>query len=81
MPFNLIYQDIKIKGVIDRVDKQDEDYLVIDYKTSSSLKVDTIKNYEKSCDFQLEFYYLALQNIYKTTNIQSFYYDLNNANY
>lgn len=79
MPFNLIYQDIKIKGVIDRVDKQDEDYLVIDYKTSSSLKVDTIKNYEKSCDFQLEFYYLALQNIYKTTNIQSFYYDLNNA--
>ncbi|WP_404319606.1 PD-(D/E)XK nuclease family protein [Malaciobacter canalis] len=79
MPFNLIYQDIKIKGVIDRVDKEDEDYLVIDYKTSSSLKVDTIKNYEKSCDFQLEFYYLALQNIYKTTNIQSFYYDLNNA--
>ncbi|PHO08817.1 hypothetical protein CPG37_12560 [Malaciobacter canalis] len=79
MPFNLIYQDIKIKGVIDRVDKKDEGYLVIDYKTSSSLKVDTIKNYEKSCDFQLEFYYLALQNIYKTTNIQSFYYDLNNA--
>ena len=79
MPFNLIYQDIKIKGVIDRVDKEDEDYLVIDYKTSSSLKVDTIKNYEKSCDFQLEFYYLALQNIYKTTNIQSFYYDLNSA--
>jgi CRISPR/Cas system-associated exonuclease Cas4 (RecB family) len=29
------------------------------YKTSASLKIDTIKNYEDSRDFQLEFYYLA----------------------
>ncbi|RXJ94322.1 hypothetical protein CRV00_07040 [Malaciobacter molluscorum] len=79
MPFNLKYQNINIKGVIDRVDKYDDNYLVIDYKTSSSLKVDTIKNYEKSCDFQLEFYYIALQNIYKTSNIKSFYFDLNNT--
>lgn len=79
MPFNLKYQNIDIKGVIDRVDKFDDNYLVIDYKTSSSLKVDTIKNYEKSCDFQLEFYYIALQNIYKTSNIKSYYFDLNNT--
>ncbi|AXH08700.1 hypothetical protein CP960_05045 [Malaciobacter halophilus] len=79
MPFNLTYQDIKIKGVIDRVDKDNENFLVIDYKTSSSLKVDTLKNYVKSSDFQLEFYYIALQNIYKTSDIQSYYYDLNSA--
>lgn len=79
LPFNMTYQGINIKGAIDRIDKQDDKYLVIDYKTSSSLKVDSLKNYEKSCDFQLEFYYLAVQELYKTLNIESFYYDLNSA--
>ncbi|RXJ87421.1 PD-(D/E)XK nuclease family protein [Arcobacter sp. CECT 8985] len=79
MPFNITYQNINIKGVIDRVDKINDTYLVIDYKTSANLKVDSLKNYEKSCDFQLEFYFLALQNIYKTSNIESYYYDLNST--
>ena len=46
-----------------------------DYKTSSSLKVDSLKNYEKSNDFQLEFYYLAMSEIYKTDKVNAFYYD------
>ncbi|PIF04858.1 MAG: hypothetical protein CSA86_00295 [Arcobacter sp.] len=59
-PFNLTYNEINIKGVIDRIDKYpNNSYEIIDYKTSSSLKVDTIKTYENSCDFQLEFYYLS----------------------
>jgi ATP-dependent helicase/nuclease subunit B len=54
-------------------------YEVIDYKTSSSLSVDTLKNYEKTDDFQLEFYYIAMSELYKTTRIEAYYYDLNNT--
>jgi len=58
--FNLTHKGINIKGAIDRIDKYpDNTYEIIDYKTSASLKVDTIKTYENSTDFQLEFYYLS----------------------
>jgi len=59
-PFNLTYKGINIKGKIDRIDKYpDNTYEIIDYKTSTHLKIDTNKNYEESKDFQLEFYYLS----------------------
>jgi len=59
-PFDLTYKGINIKGAIDRIDKHpDNTYEIIDYKTSSSLKIDTLKTYEESTDFQLEFYYLS----------------------
>ncbi|GGT79448.1 hypothetical protein GCM10007985_14800 [Aliarcobacter butzleri] len=75
--FNCSFNNINIKGIIDRVDKFEDNYEVIDYKTSSTLNVDTLKTYEKSVDFQLEFYYIALQQLFKTPNIKAFYYDLN----
>ncbi|MDS1315572.1 PD-(D/E)XK nuclease family protein [Aliarcobacter butzleri] len=75
--FNCSFNNINIKGIIDRVDKFEDNYEVIDYKTSSTLSVDTLKTYEKSVDFQLEFYYIALQQLFKTPNIKTFYYDLN----
>jgi len=76
-PFKLKYNNITIKGAIDRIDKlPDGSYTILDYKTSSTLKIDTNKNYEKSCDFQLEFYFLALRDI----NINEVgYYDLNDG--
>jgi len=77
--FNITFDDIKIKGVIDRVDLYNDTYEVIDYKTSSSLKVDTFKNYEKSKDFQLEFYYLAMSELYKTDKVNAYYYDLSST--
>jgi ATP-dependent helicase/nuclease subunit B len=59
-PFDLTYNGINIKGAIDRIDKYpDNTYEIIDYKTSASLKIDTLKTYEESTDFQLEFYYLS----------------------
>jgi len=59
-PFNLTYKGINIKGAIDRIDKYpDNTYEIIDYKTSANLKIDTLKTYEESNDFQLEFYYLS----------------------
>ena len=76
--FNINYKGINLKGVIDRVDKTKEGYEIIDYKTSASLKVDTIKTYEKTSDFQLEFYFLALKDkIHDGSLFQPYYYDLN----
>lgn len=73
-PFRIIHNDIKLKGTIDRVDRlSDGTIQILDYKTSSNLKIDTIKSYEKSVDFQLEFYYLAK----KDQGVDSVaYYDL-----
>jgi RecB family exonuclease len=77
-PFLCEFEGIKIRGVIDRIDKKDDSYLVIDYKTSSSLKINTKSNFEKATDFQLEFYYLAVKELFKASNIKSYYYDLYN---
>jgi ATP-dependent helicase/nuclease subunit B len=76
--FSCEFEGIKIKGVIDRIDSFENNYEVIDYKTSSSLSVDSLKNFDKSNDFQLEFYYLAMSEIYNTDKIEAYYYDLNN---
>lgn len=77
--FNFEHKGIKLKGAIDRIDKINNVYEVIDYKTSSSLKIDTIKNYDKSVDFQLEFYFLACKELYSYENIKAYYYDLSNV--
>lgn len=74
--FVVDFNDFKITGVIDRVDRYKDCYEVIDYKTSRSLKVDTEKNYEKSSDFQLEFYFLAIKTLYEPQQIRAFYYDI-----
>ncbi|WP_044416413.1 PD-(D/E)XK nuclease family protein [Halarcobacter anaerophilus] len=69
-------EGIKLRGTIDRIDKKEDKFYVIDYKTSSNLKVDSKKNYDKSKDFQLEFYYLAVKKLYKAKAINTLYYDL-----
>ncbi len=75
--FSFEYNGIRLKGAIDRIDKLDDStYEILDYKTSSSLKVDTPKTYEQSCDFQLEFYALS-QRDKIIQNVS--YYDLNSA--
>lgn len=78
--FLIDYNGIKLTGSIDRVDSVNNTLEIIDYKTSSSLKVDTPKTYENSKDFQLEFYYLAAKSLYGNENINTYYYDLNGAN-
>jgi CRISPR/Cas system-associated exonuclease Cas4 (RecB family) len=76
--FLIDFDGIKLRGTIDRIDRKDNSYYVIDYKTSSSLKISTKKTYEKAVDFQLEFYYLAVAQLYNTFNINTYYYDLHN---
>jgi len=77
--FNFNFNGISLKGSIDRIDKLDDSFLVIDYKTSSSLKVDSVRTYENSVDFQLEFYYLACIELFGYENIKAYYYDLNSS--
>ena len=72
------YEGIKLRGTIDRIDIKDDEYFVIDYKTSSSLKINNLKNYKDAVDFQLEFYYLAVENLFNTSSIKTYYYDLHN---
>lgn len=85
MPFSITYENIALKGVIDRIDIGKEFFEIIDYKTSSSLNVDTQKTYEKSTDFQLEFYYLAMNEYiqqhqqFNHYRIIPYYYDLHLA--
>jgi CRISPR/Cas system-associated exonuclease Cas4 (RecB family) len=76
-PFNVVYNGVTIKGKIDRIDKHnDGSFEILDYKTSSSLKIDTLKTYEESTDFQLEFYYLSQRDkMIKSVG----YYDLNDS--
>jgi len=76
-PFNLVYNGVTIKGKIDRIDQySDGTFEILDYKTSSSLKIDTPKTYEESVDFQLEFYYLSQRDkMIKSVG----YYDLNDS--
>lgn len=76
--FLIEHNGIKLRGTIDRIDKVNDEYLVLDYKTSSSLKINTKRTLENATDFQLEFYYLAVQELFKTSNINVFYYDLHN---
>lgn len=84
MPFQFNFCDITLKGVIDRVDKGNDFFEIIDYKTSNTLKIDTLKTYEKSVDFQLEFYFLAMKNYLQKQklcdfSIKPYYYDLNHS--
>lgn len=77
--FSINYRGFELTGVIDRVDKllnSEDNFELIDYKTSRNLKIDTINTYSKSCDFQLEFYFLAIKNLYESANIKAFYCDI-----
>ncbi len=76
-PFIIKINGIILKGKIDRIDKlQDGTFSILDYKTSSNLKIDTFKTYEKSSDFQLELYFLATKDLGVS---QVGYYDLNDG--
>lgn len=74
--FTTNFNGISINGIIDRIDINKDTYELIDYKTSKNLNVDTEKTYEKSHDFQLEFYYIAAKELYKAQNIKAYYFSL-----
>jgi RecB family exonuclease len=75
----MAYNDITLMGRIDRVDIKDDRLSVIDYKIKENIKLDSVKNYENSTDFQLEFYYLLLKHRYDKEIENAYVYDVKNA--
>ncbi|NWF67092.1 MAG: PD-(D/E)XK nuclease family protein [Campylobacterales bacterium] len=78
-PINFIYKNLQIVGSIDRIDKFNDEYFVIDYKSSTNISVDSERNFEKSVDFQLELYYLYTLRVKNYLKTRAFFYDLNNG--
>ena len=65
-----------INGKIDRIDIKDKKFSLIDYK-SGKVKLSTQKTFEKSKDFQMEFYYYLVKNLGEIEGL--YFYDLKNA--
>ena len=70
--FEVPYKGAKLIGKIDRVDKRDNEVLVLDYKTGSYTLYNK-NNFSEAKDFQLEFYYLLASGI---GNVSCSFYDL-----
>jgi len=69
---------IKLTGNIDRIDLTPDGLEVLDYK-SGKYPLYTVRTVEKATDFQLEFYYLLVEqnyNILSSEPIKCGYYDL-----
>ena len=65
------YTDIgglNFKGRIDRIDQNNTDTLVIDYKSGSIAEANKTKNLENLSDFQMSIYYHLLRSKYQNIN-------------
>ncbi|MDR0408493.1 MAG: PD-(D/E)XK nuclease family protein [Campylobacteraceae bacterium] len=70
------FEGFNITGIIDRIDKKADKYLLLDYKTGK-IDIDiTEKKAMESNDFQLEFYSLLCENL---GDVKAAFYDLNKA--
>ena len=60
---------LRFKGRIDRIDQNDTDTLVIDYKSGSIVEANKTKNLENLSDFQMSIYYHMLSSKYQNINL------------
>lgn len=60
--FECEFAGVTLSGQIDRIDKQDDEIFVLDYKTGS-YPLYTAKTFSAATDFQLEFYYLLTKKL------------------
>jgi RecB family exonuclease len=70
--FEISYKGMQLIGKIDRVDKHENEILVLDYKTGSYTLYNK-NNFSEAKDFQLEFYYLLASGL---GNVSCAFYDL-----
>ncbi|MDR2342386.1 MAG: PD-(D/E)XK nuclease family protein [Campylobacteraceae bacterium] len=69
-------EGFNLTGIIDRIDKKGDDYLLLDYKTGKISIDASEKKALESNDFQLEFYSLLCEDL---GNTRAAFYDLNEA--
>ncbi|WP_104721097.1 PD-(D/E)XK nuclease family protein [Helicobacter mesocricetorum] len=74
--FSMEFCGIPFYGKIDRIDKRGDEILILDYKYKREIKCDTQKNYEKSKDFQLPIYALALKDLKLGESIKAAFYSI-----
>ena len=67
-----IYKGYELAARIDRIDEDDKEIVLIDYKTSKSAEKSENYIYE----FQTTFYYLWAKNKYKNKNIKTYIWDI-----
>ncbi len=67
------FAGLTLTGVLDRVDKREDEIFVLDYKTGA-YPIYTAKNFTEATDFQLEFYYLLAKQLGNVMGCG--YYDL-----
>ncbi len=70
------YKELRLKGEIDRIDMGENGLQILDYK-SGKISTYTKRNIESATDFQLEFYYLLMEQEQEVEYCG--YYDLNSA--
>lgn len=70
-------EGVAFKGSIDRIDRKANAIYVLDYKYKKNLSIDS--HYEKSVDFQLPIYYLAMQEFFKDCTIETGFYSIYDA--
>ncbi len=76
LSLNSDFEGFKITGKIDRIDKKGDKLYVIDYKSGDTQKL-LKQKIENMTNFQLEFYYLLVEDIGKVEGV--YYYDLKEA--
>jgi len=60
---------VNFKGVVDRIDQEENSTLILDYKSGSISEANRTKNLEKLTDFQMSIYSEILKSTYKNMNL------------
>ncbi|SHO81137.1 FIG00388203: hypothetical protein [hydrothermal vent metagenome] len=64
-----VIQGLRFKGVVDRLDKRDDELIVVDYKSGSTKNANRSKNLDKLDDFQMSIYYYLLKDKYPNISL------------
>jgi len=76
-PKRFVYNGYELGCRIDRIDEDENEVVLIDYKTSKNAK----KNEEYIYEFQTTFYYLWAKEKYKNKKIKTLIWDISEAKY
>ncbi len=64
-----VINGIRFKGIVDRIDKNGDKRLILDYKSGSIAEANRVKNLEKLTDFQMSIYSEILKDRYSNMEL------------